>query len=352
MHPAATARRFSGVVIGAALMIAVSGCQPLSSPSPSQSASVAPPSGTPSVAPSSASASAGQLDITWTDQPAGGVVRAVTVDEGQFVAVGGIGAGPAAWTSSDGTTWQTHPVTPPTAAQLGVDPFSTRLLEQLVGGRRDDGPAGPLRGYPLFSAPSSVPPTTRRPVGWRTTDARSGSSSCRRTRSSPTDTEWWTSWRATRSCSWPTTATLTPAVAPTGGPRAPAGWQTTPTGVPFPNSGFNVFDLVWTGSQFVAVGDRGPGTSAVSFVSPTGQTWVESPAALSALSGASMRSVAVAPDGTIVAVGITGAVPQAFTSTDGLAWTAIALPGGGDVAHGLVTLTTASSPSATTAPAR
>jgi hypothetical protein len=285
----------------------------------------------------SASLSAGPIDITWTDQPAGGLISAVTVDEGQFVAVGGVGAGLAAWTSANGTTWQTHPVTAPTAAQLGIDPSLASYLT-------NPGVAAAMMGRlarfadTLFSFGTFFGPIDYlRPVGWRTTDAQTWEFIVS---SNPFFTDGYGVMDMVAS-DQELVAANHGFADPSGGTyrwTSSTSWvETTPGGPPYATSGFNVFDLVWTDDQFVAVGDHGPGTSAVSFVSPTGQTWVESPST-AALNGASLRSVAVAPDGTIVAVGSQGGVAQAFTSTDGLAWTPSGLPGGGTVAHGLVTL--------------
>jgi hypothetical protein len=291
----------------------------------------------PTAALPSASAPAGPIDITWTDQPAGGLVMAVTADQGQFVAVGGIGSGLSAWTSSNGTTWQAHAITPPTPAQLGIDPslggyLTNPLVAAAMMGRMARF-ADTLFSFGTFFGPIDF----LRPVGWRTTDAQTWEFIVS---TNPFFTNGYGVMDLVAS-DQELLAANHGFPDPSGGTfrwTSSTSWvETTPTGAPYATSGFNVFDLVWTGVQFVAVGDHGSGTDAVSFVSPTGQTWVQSPAA-SVLTGASMRSVAVAPDGTIVAVGSKGGVPQAFTSTDGLTWSALSLPGGGDVAHGLIPL--------------
>lgn len=74
--------------------------------------------------------------------------------------------------------------------------------------------------------------------------------------------------------------------------------------------GVNLHGVVWTGTQFVVVGDNG----AIS-TSADGAMWV--PLKTSAISGA-LRSVAVASNGTIVVVGDNGIE----TSPDGNVWTA------------------------------
>jgi hypothetical protein len=114
--------------------------------------------------------------------------------------------------------------------------------------------------------------------------------------------------------------------------------QTTPTGTNYAESGLSILDAVWAGEQFVAVGQANLGQTAASWISPTGQTWQAAPSDPT-LAGGIMRSVAVAPDGSIVAVGNLAGGATAWTSSDGLSWTSVGLPGGGSAeVHGLASL--------------
>ena len=67
--------------------------------------------------PTASASSVGSPLVTWTEQEFDEPVAAVVVDSGKFVAVGGPFDDRAAWTSSDGVTWDRHPVARPSTAK-------------------------------------------------------------------------------------------------------------------------------------------------------------------------------------------------------------------------------------------
>ena len=116
--------------------------------------------------------------------------------------------------------------------------------------------------------------------------------------------------------------------------------ETTPEAGSGELSGIQPNDVIWAEDRFVAVGTRGdPGYReppvGASWVSEDGQTWQESTPAAE-LEGVRLQAVAPLAGGRFAALGYeesptTGeqVVPVAFTSSDGLAWSAVEDPFGG-----------------------
>lgn len=330
---ASSGRKFGVLALTAALTVA---CQPTATSTPSSEAS---PSGSTSPTPAvSPTPTPGPLTIVWTDQPFSGTVSAVTVDQGQFIAVGGTSDSLSAWMSVDGTTWNAYPVSLPTPQQLGVDPFfaeyiTNPLTSWLMMGR-------PARfGDTLLSVGTFPGPNDYlRPVGWRTTDLMNWEFI------DSTNSFFTDGYLIADLVSSGDELVAVNSVYGTGGTwrwTPSTSWVQTAPNLDDPASWVDILDAVWADPMFVVVGERHPpGSSAVSWVSADGQSWQVSPEA-SALAGGIMRSVAVAPDGTIVVVGNLANAPTAWTSTDGLTWTSVALPGGGSaVVYGLASLET------------
>jgi hypothetical protein len=87
------------------------------------------------------------------------------------------------------------------------------------------------------------------------------------------------------------------------------------------------------GSGFVAIGYAPPDWQPVAWTSPDAQTWTFH--LIGTTTFTFPVSVAVSPEGGIVAVGRSGPAPQSWTSSDGATWEphAVSVPGSGAVAE-------------------
>lgn len=328
-----------GVAVG--LAIGVFGPQPTGETDPTPTAQPSPsshptdgPSGTPTAA------DAGPR-ITWSEQTFEGSVDAVTVDSGQWVAVGKTVEELAAWTSADGVTWELHPVPQPSADEITPNfPGDSNMFLSLLG----MGPMARLEEtlYSLGRFCCFI--DFGRPVGWRSVDG--------------------TQWEFIQSDNdffaygnvQDLVASDTGLLAAKSGGFGQSGggaWLWTPETswtatelASSPGSSILISDLVWDGSRFVAVGVSAQGDpstdsqqwpiSATSWVSTDGKTWQDrSPS--TGLDRAIMWAVSPMPTGGFVAVGCAecslghpgGAGfghPGAWTSPDGINWTEVSLP--------------------------
>jgi len=106
--------------------------------------------------------------LTWSAEEFGGNAAALTQDGGVLVAVGRDRDGLAAWTSSNGTEWERHPVPDPTFIADMLDDFGPFLYDGTSMGaltRLGD----TLFSFGTFSGPNDF----YRPVAWRSADGRS-----------------------------------------------------------------------------------------------------------------------------------------------------------------------------------
>jgi hypothetical protein len=282
------------------------------------------PSAKASVAPGPSEA-AGSLALTWEEaEPFDGEPAELIVDGDRWVAVGwSSGRGPAAWTSSDAETWERAEVVDPqpddTFRGSGLGP-TVRVGDSLLsygtfigccdgrgvyGWRSADGTDweviesdSPLfeQGYLVRELAAGDPALVAVEIQYAEFAGRI--------------------WRWTEDTSW---VEVTPGA--DGG--EPSGIQ--------PN------DVIWTADRFVAVGQRGDPANAeppvgASWVSADGESWEESPSS-AALEGVRLTAVGPLTGGGYVALGYQESptageqvVPLAFTSPDGLAWSAVDAP--------------------------
>jgi hypothetical protein len=131
----------------------------------------------------------------------------------------------------------------------------------------------------------------------------------------------------------PMSPTVTPS--PTAAASSPAspspsvspvvtGWQLVPDQPSLSGLG-ELTQVVWTGSLFIAAG---PGTGGQAFLdSPDGRTWHLQPTLGQSVN---VSGLAVGRGG-LVAVGTDATGPMSWHSTDGLTWTAAAIPAAPDV---------------------
>jgi len=345
-----------GVAIG--LATGVFGLQPTGeaseTPTVQPTPSIQPtdgPSGSPSSTPTAAS---GGPRITWSEQSFEGWVNAVTVDSGQFVAVGKTAAGLAAWMSPDGVTWGLHPVPQPRPDQIlpNFPGDQSQFLGLLFMGplaRLGDTlySFGTFGGFIDFI----------RPLGWRSIDGM-------RWEFIESDNEFF-AYGSIQDLAAGDTGLLA-ARGGGYGQFADGVWLWTPesswteTGLASsPESFITILDLAWSDSGFIAVGvsaqrdlSTDPGewpTAAASWVSIDGKTWQAAPSS-SGLEMAIMWAVTPVPAGGYIAVGCAecsqyhpgGAGygdPAAWSSSDGVNWTQVPLPSHGKgEALGVVTV--------------
>ena len=288
------------------------------------SASAEPSERLPASAVPRPSETAGPLTITWEEPEAfNGEPAELIVDGDTWVAVGWASErGPAAWTSSDGQTWLRAEVVDPqpddTFRGSGLGP-TVRLGDSLLsfgtfigccdgrgvlGWRSADGTSWEVieSDSPLFERGYVVRETAVGDAALVAVEIQYAEFSGRL-------------WRWTEDTSWVETT-------PGAGSGDPSGIQ--------PN------DVIWSEDRFVAVGTRGdPGYRqppvGASWVSEDGQTWQES-TPNAELEGVRLTAVAPLAGGGFAALGYEESpageqvVPVAFTSSDGLAWTAADAP--------------------------
>lgn len=325
-----------------ALLVAVlAGCQAEScdgSSTPSGLAgpgsSVASPDPTALTTPSSAtpepSEAAGPPTIAWEDPaPFDGQPEEILVDVDTWIAVGWSSQrGPGAWTSIDGTSWEAAEVVDPqpddTFRGAGLGP-TVRLGDTLLSygtfvgccdgrgiyaWRSADGTSWDVleSDSPLFESGYIVNELVVGDAAIVAVEGRYAQYTAR-------------IWRWTEDTSWVET---TPGTAVTDQP-----------------SGMITEDVAWGDGRYVVVGSRGNPAAAgpitgVSWTSTDGETWDES-AAATELEDVALLQVAPMPGGGFVALGINDAAnsgnaggPVAFTSPDGLTWTAAETPAVGE----------------------
>jgi hypothetical protein len=309
---------------------------------PNDSGSAAPASGGSTEPPATASAkpsvaarasaepqpseAAGPLSLTWEEPvPFAGQPAELIADEDRWVAVGwATEGGPAAWTSTDAELWEDADVADPqpddTFRGAGLGP-TVRLGDSLLsfgtfigccdgrgvhGWRSADGTSweviesdSPLfeQGYLVRELAVGDPALVAVEIQYAEYSGRI--------------------WRWTEDTSW---VEVTPGAA---------------SGEP---SGIQPHDVVWSEDRFVAVGQRGDPANfdqppvGTSWVSEDGESWEESPASAE-LEGVRLTAVAPLAGGGFAALGYQESptageqvVPVAFTSPDGLAWSAVDTP--------------------------
>lgn len=105
-------------------------------------------------------------------------------------------------------------------------------------------------------------------------------------------------------------------------------------------SGIDLYDIVYDGGRFLAVGETKAGTAGA-WLSVDGLTWTASQDTPE-LASSSMHAVEAVPGGGFAAVGVSKSGPAAWTSSDGVAWrrTDITSPSEGAVPYSMVRLDT------------
>jgi hypothetical protein len=327
--------RTGTILIGGILSFAMAGCfadaDESGSAAPSvvasdgqATASAEPSERTPASAVPQPSETAAPLTLTWEEPEAfNGQPAELIVDGDTWVAAGWASErGPAAWTSSDAQAWTRADVVDPEPTDKfrgsGLGP-TVRLGDSLLsfgtfigccdgrgvlGWRSGDGASWEVieSDSPLFERGYLVRELAVGDSALVAVEIQFGEFLGRL-------------WRWTEDTSWVETT-------PGAGSGEPSGIQ--------PN------DVIWAEDRFVAVGTRGdPGYReppvGASWVSEDGETWQESTPGPD-FEGVRLTTVAPLAGGGFAALGYEEVpageqvVPVAFTSPDGLSWTAVEAP--------------------------
>ena len=255
------------------------------------------------------------------DAPEESIMTSVTVSPARIVAVGGIAARAAAWTTASGTSWSNSTVSQPS----------------MQGQARMAAVVGWHGGY--FAGGDVEPtPSEHHAVLWESNDGTSWAAL--------PDGPQFDGGSVTGIVAGPTELVAVGYVLePSGSTRAAAWWSTngrtwnaSPDGASFTDARMNAVAV--GGPGYVAVGSAGDLASAAVWTSTNGRTWTRTPSGAGFSGGGlrvSMASVAAIPD-AVVAVGSRddagNGSPTVWVSADGTNWRRVADDpsfGGGDM---------------------
>jgi hypothetical protein len=316
--------RLSPLLLSALLV----SCASVNQPSPSREISSSPLSQTPESTPASSPTkspvpSVVAPTIAWSEHAFGELAGAVLADADRFVAVSGESGKWAAWTSTDGTSWERHTVPGPSTAHCDAE--EPICIERSAG----MGPMLRLHDTLYSFGATQFFNDYIRAVGWRWTDGQ----------------DWQViesespiySGGAFRAATASDSAIF--AVTHAGYPLTERHWRWTPDAswerVGEPISTENPIEfrsVAWVDGLYLAVG-------AEYEVDEDIPAWEEesSPAVWSSADGATWTSLTppddsmslcsvTALDDTFIALGISDGHPTTWRSPDGVRWSAGTLP--------------------------